>query len=64
METYTPEQWEKAETEVRKRAARYAYQMTNHISDQATQHTTFEVLLEGMVLGARMMQEELQNLET
>lgn len=64
MEPYTPEQWEQAENEVRKRAARYAYQSTNHITDQAVQHSTFEILLEGMVLGARMMQEELQNLNT
>lgn len=60
MKGYTNEQWEQAEKSVKDRAAKYAYQTTNHIDNSAVQKTTFRLLMEGMTLGARMMQEELE----
>lgn len=62
MKGYTTEQWQAAEKAVRKRASQYAYQITNHIDRPDVQKKTFELLLEGMVTGARIMQEEIENL--
>lgn len=45
------------EQAVEKKAAQYAYQVTNNIQDPQTQRLTYTLVRESIILGARMMQE-------
>ena len=39
------------------KAAEYAYQLTNNIEEPETQRTTYKLIKESIILGARMAQE-------
>ena len=45
------------EQAVEKKAAQYAYQVTNNIQDPQAQRLTYTLVRESIILGARMMQE-------
>lgn len=45
------------EKAVAKKAAEYAYQVTNNIDDPETQRITYKLVKESIILGARMAQE-------
>ena len=47
----------KGEQAVEKKAAQYAYQVTNNIQDPQAQRLTYTLVRESIILGARMMQE-------
>lgn len=45
------------EKAVKTKAAEYAYQLTNNIEEPETQRTTYKLIKESIILGARMAQE-------
>lgn len=49
------------EQAVEKKAAQYAYQVTNNIQDPQTQRLTYTLVRESIILGARMMQEYINS---
>lgn len=50
---------EPAEEKIRRKAAEHAYQVTNNIEDPKIQRITYTLVKESIILGARMMQEEI-----
>lgn len=50
----------RAEEAVIKKAAEYAYQCTNNITEGAAQTTAYTMIKDSIILGARFMQEELK----
>jgi len=55
---------EQAEEAVRKNAARIAYERSENMKDSEIQTLLFRIYKDCIILGARMMQEELLKLET
>lgn len=51
-----------AEQAVEKAASKHAYQITDHIKDPAVQAKTYTLVRESIIIGARLMQEELMKL--
>lgn len=49
------------EQAVEKKAAQYAYQVSNNIQDPQTQRLTYTLVRESIILGARMMQEYINS---
>lgn len=49
------------EQAVEKKAAQYAYQVTNNIQDPQAQRLTYTLVRESIILGARMMQEYINS---
>lgn len=49
------------EQTVEKKAAQYAYQVTNNIQDPQAQRLTYTLVRESIILGARMMQEYINS---
>ena len=54
---------EQAEENVRKKAARIAYEKSENLKDSDIQTVFFKMYKDCIILGARMMQEELLKLE-
>ena len=50
----------RAEEAVVKKAAQYAYQCTNNITAGTAQTAAYTMIKESIILGARLMQEELK----
>lgn len=63
MSGYIYEQWAKAEANVIKKAEETAYIVSDNISDNKLQSIMFDMIKKYIVIGARMMEEELKNFE-
>ena len=63
MGTYTPDQWEKSEETVSRRAEKAAYKASENITDRKVQLLVYRMTKDNIVLGARMMKEELLKFE-
>lgn len=63
MTGYTHEQWEKAESMVQKRAEEVAYMHSDRSSDRMIQKALYDMVKHYIMLGARMMEEELTKIE-
>lgn len=63
MKGYTREQWQKAEAEMRKRAEEAAYKASEGIENGRVQLYVYKLTKENIILGARMMVEELMKTE-
>ena len=50
----------RSEEAVVKKAAQYAYQCTNNIAEGTAQTAAYTMIKESIILGARLMQEELK----
>lgn len=53
-----------AEENVRQRAIKVAYQCSEKFDNSGTQRAAFTLYKDFIILGARMMQEEISKLET
>lgn len=56
---YTDKQWEMAEEQVKQRALQAAYLSTEQIPDREHQRLTYRLVKDCMMMGARLMQEEI-----
>ncbi len=63
MKGYTREQWQQAEAEMRKRAEEAAYKASEGIENGRVQLYVYKLTKENIILGARMMVEELMKTE-
>lgn len=63
MKGYTREQWQQAEAEMRKRAEEAAYKASEGIENGRVQLYVYKLTKENIILGARMMEEELMKTE-
>lgn len=63
MKCYTREQWQQAESEMRKRAEEAAYKASEGIENGRVQLYVYKLTKENIILGARMMVEELMKTE-
>lgn len=63
MKGYTNEQWQQAEDEVRKRAEEAAYKASENIERRSIQSVMYNHTKYNIILGARMMEEELRKTE-
>ena len=63
MKGYTREQWQQAEAEMRKRAEEAAYKASEGIENGRVQLYVYKLTKENIILGARMMVEELMKIE-
>lgn len=63
MKGYTREQWQQAEAEMRKRAEEAAYKTSEGIEYGRMQLYVYKFTKENIILGARMMVEELMKTE-
>ena len=63
MKGYTREQWQQAEAEMRKRAEEAAYKASEGIENGRVQLYVYKLTKENIILGARMMEEELTKTE-
>lgn len=63
MSGYTYEQWAKAEANVIKKAEETAYTVSDNIKDSKVQSIMYDMIKKYIVVGARMMEEELKNFD-
>lgn len=63
MKGYTREQWQQAEAEMKKRAEEAAYKASEGIENGRVQLYVYKLTKENIILGARMMVEELMKTE-
>lgn len=63
MKGYTREQWQQAEAEMRRRAEEAAYKASEGIENGRVQLYVYKLTKENIILGARMMVEELMKTE-
>ena len=63
MEGYTREQWQQAEAEMKKRAEEAAYKASEGIANGKVQLFVYKLTKDNIILGARMMEEELTKTE-
>ena len=61
MITITPQDIERAEAEIRHKATKIAYETSEQINDKDLQTIMFNIIMDYIIIGARMMEEELQN---
>lgn len=62
MKGYTHEQWEQAEKAVIKRAEEASYKASENIESRSVQSLIYNLAKDNIILGARMMEEELMKL--
>lgn len=63
MKGYTREQWQQAEAKMRRRAEEAAYKASEGIENGRVQLYVYKLTKEIIILGARMMVEELMKTE-
>lgn len=63
MSGYTYEQWTKAEANVIKKAEETAYTVSDSVKDSKVQSIMYDMIKKYIVVGARMMEEELKNFD-
>ena len=63
MKGYTHEQWEQAEAAVRKRAEEASYKASENIESRSVQRFIYNLAKDNIMLGARMLEEELRKTE-
>lgn len=63
MKGYTNEQWEQAEAAVRKRAEEASYKASENIESRSVQRLIYNLAKDNIMLGARMLEEELRKTE-
>ena len=63
MKGYTHQQWEQAEASVRKRAEEASYKASENIESRSVQRLIYNLAKDNIMLGARMMEEELRKTE-
>lgn len=63
MKGYTREQWQQAEAEMRRRAEEAAYKASEGFENGRVQLYVYKLTKENIILGARMMVEELMKTE-